>query len=497
MTKPGHQLDANDSLSSRSSPEKAEVLDHVDENEVKRAVLKMDLTILPIMTMLYLLSFLDRSNIGNARVAGLQKGLHMTDHQYQIAVTITYVPYVLSEIPANLILRKVGPNLLMPTILTFWGIIVLAQGFVTSFRGLIATRAFLGLAEGPMLPGIVLYLSGFYTREELSLRIALFFSAASLSGAFSGLLAAAIVNMHGVGNKPAWAWIFILEGIFTIIVGLAVFFLIPATPKDSRFLSDRQKKLVAERLNRDRPAIQSLDTFSIKQVLSVLVSPHVFIAAITNFMGGVNLFGLALFLPSIVNQLGFSPNHTQLLSVGPFAVGFAVTLVTAYLSDKYKARAASIIGILLLSVAGYSLSLASPGKHASYAALYLMVPGAYAIVPIISAWFANNTEPHYRRATSIALGLGLGNCGGILSTWSYPSNEGPKYRKTTIMNLVFSLVMMVLTMINALLLIRLNRQKKERRSDILAPYASQCEPDGGLRAWNALGDRHPDFKYVI
>lgn len=111
----------------------------------------------------------------------------MTDHQYQIAVTITYVcvfsvhceiesthfrcrPYVLSEIPANLILRRVGPNLLMPTLLTFWGIIVLAQGFVTSFRGLIATRAFLGLAEGPMLPGIVLYLSGFYTREELSLR---------------------------------------------------------------------------------------------------------------------------------------------------------------------------------------------------------------------------------------------------------------------------------------------------------------------------------------
>ncbi|KAH9474630.1 putative transporter [Psilocybe cubensis] len=423
------------------------VNDSVDSAAVKRAILKMDLTLLPILTMFYLLSFLDRANIGNARVAGLQKDLLMTDRQYQIAITITYVPYVLSEIPANLIIRRVGPNILMPTLLTIWGIIVLSQGFVTSFKGLAAARAFL----------------------------------------------AAIVNMHGVGNKPAWSWIFILEGLFSTLIGILSFFLVPVSPRDSRFLSDEQKRLIIQRLDRNRPFAVPVDTFNIKRILSVLVTPHVLLPSVINFMGGTNLFGLALFLPSIVSQLGYSSNRTQLLSVGPFAVGFVVTVLLSYFSDRYMIRAVPIVGVLLFSVAGYSLSLASTSKHMSYAALYLMVPGVYATIPVISAWFSNNTEPYYRRATSIALGLMFANCGGIMSTWRYPSHEGPRYQKTTIMNLTFSLMMITLTIVNALHLIWLNRQKRLRRTDMLAPYATKEEPDGGIRAWVELGDRHPDF----
>lgn len=198
-------------------------------------------------------------------MAGLQDDLGLSDHQYQVCITVLYVsvtpypvygcslkllsrlsPYIMAELPSNLLLRKIGPNILMPTILTIWGLITALQGMcdpdheqrnvfwhnvglVSSYAGLVVVRACLGLVEGPMFPGIVLYLSGFYTRKELALRyvvvpkearnipwtssfcsIALFFSAASLSGAFSGLLAAAIENMHGIQGRPGWAWIFIL-----------------------------------------------------------------------------------------------------------------------------------------------------------------------------------------------------------------------------------------------------------------------------------------------
>ncbi|KAH9474603.1 putative transporter C11D3.18C [Psilocybe cubensis] len=494
---PERATSTTDSSSLHKSESEKYILDRVDHATVRRAVLKMDLTLLPVMTIFYLLSFLDRANIGNARVAGLQKSLHMTDRQYQIAVTTTYVPYILAELPANLLLRKIGPNYVMPTILTLWGIIVILQGFVTSFHGLVVARAFLGLMEGPMFPGIVLYLSGFYTRAELSLRIAYFFSAASLSGAFSGLLAAAIVNMNGVGNKPGWSWIFIIEGIFSVLVGVISFYLVPATPKDSRFLSEDQKQIITQRLERDRPFVNPLDKFSLSQVLSSLRSPQVIIIFIIYFMGGTNLYGLALFLPSIVNQLGFSPNHTQLLSVGPFAVGFVVTIFVAYLSDRFKSRSIPLAGICVLAVAGYSITLASTNKHLSYAALYLMVPGVYGPTPMVAAWLSNNSEPYYRRATSIALGFVATNTGGILSTWRYPSKEGPKFHKTTIMNLTFALSIMALTLLNALILIRSNKQKKLRRAEILAPYVTEKEPDGGLRAWVELGDEHPDFRYVL
>ncbi|KAF9480332.1 MFS general substrate transporter [Pholiota conissans] len=471
-----------------------------DTEEERKAVRKMDYTLLPVMAMFYLLSFLDRSNIGNARVAGLQKDLHMTDRQYQICITVLYVPYIAAELPANLLLRKVGPRLVMPTLLTIWGVMVTLQGLVTSYGGLVTVRALLGLVEGPMFPGIVLYLSGFYTRRELSLRIALFFSSASLSGAFSGLLAAAIEKMHGVGGRPGWAWIFILEGLFTVIMGLLGFWLVPSTPRQSKFLTSEQKELIMARLERDRPSIQPSDKFSFYEVFQSLRSPHVIAVFVMFFMVGTNLYGLALFLPSIVNQLGFPAGKSQLLSVGPFGAGFFVTLFSAYWSDRYQSRGIATAMIAVLAVAGYALYLGAKEKFVAYGALYLMVPGIYATAPVMAAWMANNSEPYYRRATSVAFGFIATNSGGILSTWRFPTKEGPRFRKTTIMNLVFSIIILVGSVLNMLYLKRKNKAKAQPgyRERMLAKYTTDEKvTDGGVEAWMELGDRHPDFVYAL
>ncbi|KAF8962023.1 MFS general substrate transporter [Flammula alnicola] len=461
----------------------------------RKAVRKLDYTVLPVMAMFYLLSFLDRSNIGNARVAGLQKDLGLTDRQYQICVTVLYVPYIAAELPANLLLRRIGPRLLMPTLLTIWGVMVTLQGLVTSYAGLITVRAFLGLVEGPMFPGIVLYLSGFYTRSELSLRLVY----TALSGAFSGLLAAAIENMHGVGGRPGWAWIFILEGLFTVLVGLSGYFLVPSTPRDSRFLTPEQKDLIMDRLERDRPSIRPSDTFSFNEIFQSLRSPHVIAVFVMFFMIGTNLYGLALFLPSIVNQLGFSPSKSQLLSVGPFAAGFFVTLISAFWSDRYQSRGITNALIATLAVAGYSLYFGAKDKFVAYGALYLMVPGVYATAPVLGAWMANNSEPYYRRATSIAFGFIATNSGGILSTWRFPTKEGPKFRKTTIMNLTFSCLVVVGSLLNVVYLTWKNKSKARpgHREKMLAKYGNEKESDGGLEAWMDLGDRHPDFRYAL
>ncbi|KAI0081283.1 MFS general substrate transporter [Panus rudis PR-1116 ss-1] len=471
-----------------------------DDAEERRAVRRLDWTVLPLVTLFYLFSFLDRANIGNARVAGMQKGLHMTDHQYQIAITVTYIPYIVAELPSNLLLRKIGPSLLMPLLLVIWGVIVALQGVVSSYAGLVTIRAFLGLVEGPMFPGIVLYLSGFYTREELSLRVALFFSSASLSGAFSGLLAAAIQNMHGVGGKPGWAWIFIIEGLVTSIVGLITFFLVPSTPQESRFLTDRQKDILVARLARDRPTTYINDRFSIKEVFRSLTSPQVIMVFIIYFCNGTTIYGLALFLPSIVHQLGFSPTKTQLISVGPFAVGFLVTLASAYISDRVRSRAIPIMIIASLAAIGFGIYLSSSHVAVAYGSLFLSVPAAYATAPIIAAWMANNSEPYYRRATSVAIGFVATNAGGVLSTWSFPTKEGPRFKRATIMNLIFSIVVVIGSACNALYLARENRKKVERREEILEPYLEWDKPshiDGGERAWTELGDRHPDFRYSL
>ncbi|KAJ2931861.1 hypothetical protein H1R20_g5229, partial [Candolleomyces eurysporus] len=194
--------------------------------------------------MFYLLSFLDRTNLGNARVAGLQHDLHLTNHQYSIALTVTYIPYILAELPSNLLLKAVGPNLMLPAMLTLWGVVTTLQGVVTSYGGLLAARFFLGLLEG---------------------------------------------------NKPGWSWIFFLEGLFTFMFGLISFFLLPRSPSYARFLSQQEKDYIVERLRQDGATgnDDKADAFSWKEVGMAFKLPQVWLLALVFFMDGTVLYGLA------------------------------------------------------------------------------------------------------------------------------------------------------------------------------------------------------------
>jgi MFS family permease len=142
-----------------------------------------------VLALLFLCSFLDRTNVGNARLYHLEHDIHITDHQYDIGLAAFYATYIASEIPSNLLLKKITPKIWLPALTFFWGVIAMCLGFVTNFGSFVAVRALLGLAEGGLLPGMVLYLSHMYTRGEMALRIGLFYTAASLSGAFGGLSA--------------------------------------------------------------------------------------------------------------------------------------------------------------------------------------------------------------------------------------------------------------------------------------------------------------------
>ncbi|KXN92713.1 hypothetical protein AN958_06991, partial [Leucoagaricus sp. SymC.cos] len=481
----------------------------LDPELEKRVVRKLDRNILPILTVFFFLSFLDRTNIGNARVAGLERDLGLTERQYKICVTTLYVPYILSEVPTNLILKFIGPRWVLPTILTTWGAITTLQGLVTNFSGLLATRFFLGMVEGPMLPSIVLYLSSFYTRRELGMRIAAFFTSTSLAGAFSGLLAAAISKMDGIGGKRGWAWIFILEGLITFLIGFSGYFLIPSTPADARFLTEEEKGAITARIEQDRPAFLNGGRFHPREVGRALLSPHVVMIILINFFNGTTVFGLAIFLPTIVNSLGFSPIRSQLLSVGPFAAAFLVTLFASWASDRYKSRTIPLACSSTLAAIGYIVYLATDHKLTLYGSLFLTASGVYSIPPPLTAWASNNSEPHYRRATAIALSAVFTNCGGILSTWLFPASTAPKYKGSIILNLVFALLLGLAAVVNGLLLHWCNKRKQDpaKRQELLAPYFQSVKGDSesdlsgteeaNRRAWLDLGDKHPDFKYLI
>ncbi|KAI8443353.1 major facilitator superfamily domain-containing protein, partial [Phakopsora pachyrhizi] len=458
--------------------------------------------IIPIVAMFYLLSFLDRSNLGNARVAGLQNTLGITDHQYSVALTVTYIPYIAAEMPANLLLKKIGPNIFLPTIVTLWGLITTMEGFVKSYGGLIAARFFLGLVEGGMFPALVLYLSSFYTRHELQLRIALFFSAASLSGAFSGLLAFALIRLDGKAGLAGWSWIFIVEGLFTILWGLLSFYIFPGAVETHRFLTPDQKTILKDRILRDRSKVFVEDEeFSWGEVLRSIKSPHVILNVISLFLSGIAIHSLAYFQPTIIRGLGYSPSRTQLLSVPPFAVAFFVVLVLAYVSDHFSARGLTASFSGFIGMIGFLMFYVSKAEQTSikYGSLFLSIAGVYSTIPPLTAWQSNNSEGHYRRATSIALAFIATNAGGIVSTWLFPKSQHPEYRPGTIVNLTSSLGITVISLINLFWLRNQNRYKLKNKDQILNKYLNDESVENEqrmIKSWKELGDKHPDFVYT-
>ncbi|KAG1735936.1 major facilitator superfamily domain-containing protein [Suillus paluster] len=475
-----------------------EEIDHINNTEIsddEKAHLegtvwrKLDRWVLPVCTIFYLLSFLDRSNIANARVAGMQTSLKMSNYQYSIALTMTYVPYIAAEFPSNLLLKYVGPQWMLPAMVTIWGLVATMQGIVKSYSGLLACRFFLGLMEGGLFPGLVLYMSFFYPRERLQIRIATFFASASLSGAFSGLLAAGIMNIDGRGGRPGWAWIFIIEGIFTLLFGCISFFVLPSSPTTAAFLSEKERNYVVSRLKADGALAgdDKNDRFSWTEVIRCCQSVHVWMLAPVLFFLGTTLYGLAYFEPSIVAGLGYTGNKAQLMSAPPFAVAFVVSMISAAISDRYGCRGFMLIFFSLCNLIGFVIFHASKSNHIRYGSLFLTVSGNYCGAPPVITWVANNSAPHVRRATSVAIAFIMTNAGGILATWLLGSlSPAPNYTKATVTFIIMSAGMVVLSSVNLAYLWHQNRLKAQRRQ-LVAP---EDEPED-------LGDKSAWFVYNL
>ncbi|KAI6005654.1 major facilitator superfamily domain-containing protein [Pisolithus albus] len=473
------------------------------ENVVWR---KFDRWVLPMCTGMYLISLFDMNNIGNARVAGMQTALQISDSQYTMALTLTLVPYFSMELPSNLILKRVGPDRLLPAMVTMWGIVAAMQGLVTGYTGLLFCRFFLGLTQGGLFPGLVLYLSSFYPRERLQIRITAFFASTSLTGAFSGLLAAAITKMDGVGGKPGWAWIFILEGSFTVIFGIFSFFVLPRSPETARFLSLEERCYVVSRLKSSKAISEDerTDDFSWIEVFRAIRSPQVFMLCIVVFFGGASgvilyfsrrymsqtgtlLFGLAFFEPTIVAGLGYTGNQAQLMSVPPFVLAFLASIISAFVSDRYGCRGLTVIFFAIWCIVGFSMFYATTSQHVKYVSLLFSVTGAYASAPAEITWVANNSAPHFRRASSVAFVSVASNAGGILATWLLGSlSPAPNYASATITFIAMSVGIVVVSSLNLLYLMRENRAKAQIRLSMM----KHDEPDH-------LGDRSAWFVYTL
>jgi MFS family permease len=393
---------------------------------------KIDLRVVPMITLLYFFSFLDRTSISNARVAGLQTDLRLSNTQYNIALSVLFVSYVSWEIPSNLLLKKIGrPSLYLPSIVLIWGIITTLTCLVQNFAGLVICRISLGFAEAGLFPGAIFYLSLWYERRRLLLRVAIFFSSATLAGAFSGLLATGLTELNKRGGLAGWRWLFAIEGMMTVVAAGIAFLYLVDFPESAMFLTPDERIRVVEALERDWSGHKLEGGLDWREVRKAFKDYKVYLFGLLCVGIALPTFSMALFLPSIISAMGFSNILAQALTVPPYACAFVSCISTSYLSDRHGRRAPYILLWVVVGMIGYIILLATDTKTqpgAQYFAVFLCATGIFTASALNIGWLSNQIPNASKRAAGAGFQLSIGQLGGVAAAYIYPRTSAPRYR---------------------------------------------------------------------
>ncbi|KXT10750.1 hypothetical protein AC579_6847 [Pseudocercospora musae] len=478
----------------------------------KKLMRKVDFWLIPWLCLVYLLCFLDRTNIGNARLAGMEEDLNMQGHDYNLALTIFFISYAGAEPFTNLVMKRISPRVFFTIVTLTWvswdifsfekmadiirqGLCMMCMGLVHNFSGLLAARFFLGVTEAGLFPGVNYYLSCWYKRDELGFRLSLFFANAALAGSFGGLLAAAIANMDGLGGKAGWAWIFIIEGLATMIIGAFCWRMchdwdLSSQPETARFLTPEEKLRLRHRLIKDNLS-NTADEYDSRHIKAALKDWKCWAFCVTEMGNFMPLYAFSLFLPTIVAAMGHKGTHAQLITVPPYAVAAALTVAIGWIADRTRQRGICNMVISSIGIVGFIMLLSSSDPQVQYAGTFLGAMGIYPTIPNNLCWAANNVEGGYKRGVLLGVVVGWGNLNGIVSSNIYLKSEKPRYWSGHGVVLAYMVVCLFggTAFIRTMLAIENKKRRAGKRDHMLH----------GLNTDEIMvaGDKRPNFLYTL
>lgn len=370
------------------------------------------------------------------------------------------------QVPSNLFLNKTGkPALYLPSCMIIWGIISGLTGACRNFAGLAACRFFLGFIEAAYFPGCLFYLSSWYTRKELGLRTAILYSGSLISGAFGGLITAGITsNMDGTHGLRAWRWVFILEGIITVIIAFSAFFILPNFPRTTKWLSEEERQLAVYRLQEDigeddwTSAEQQTFFHGLKLAL-IDVKTWIFTVLLLSIVSSASITN---FFPSVVKTLGYDNIHTLLLTAPPYVLAVITTFLNAWHADKTGERFWHIVLPLCVGVFAFILAAATHTTGPRYASMMLMVPGVYTGYVVALAWISNSMpRPPAKRAAALAFINAISNTSSIYASYMYPQPKSGAQPNLTVplsVDCATAGLAIIMTVIMRIILGRLNKK---------------------------------------
>lgn len=376
--------------------------------------------IMPVLFLSYVVSFLDRVNIGFAKLQ-MSAELGYSDVVYGFGAGIFFIGYFLFEVPSNLMLERFGARVWIARIMVTWGIIsgafayvdVIPWGPLPEMFGLphhefslYALRFLLGLAEAGFFPGIILYLTYWFPREMHARTVATFMTAIAVSNIVGAPLSGALLDgLHGTQGWHGWRWLFVIEAIPSVVMGVVVWFLLPNGPKDAKWLSEAQRKEVQDAVSRSHAESDHISTHSVR---SAFTDRRLWFVSFTNLCGIIILYAVSFWMPTIIHEMGVDHGDylaTGLLTMIPWLIGGLCMVAVARHSDHTRERRWHLIACFTASVCGLLLLSQMQGNPVgSIIALTIITCGSISYAGPL--W---SLPPMFLRGSAAAAGIALIN----------------------------------------------------------------------------------------
>ncbi|EME43430.1 hypothetical protein DOTSEDRAFT_54250 [Dothistroma septosporum NZE10] len=440
-----------------------------DDKQTKRIIRRADLRLLPILAALYSFALIDRTNLANARVAGANEDLGLSvGERYSIVTMMFFIPYVVLELPSNIVLRKIGPGIWLPVLVGTFGVVSMCCGFTHTWTELLGCRVVLGALEAGFYPGCVYLLSCWYIRFEIQKRFSVFYLLATLASGLANVLGYGLSQLNGIGGLRGWRWIFIIEGLATVFVAALGFLIIVPFPDAATkpslitrkpFLTKEEADIVIARLERDRGDVAE-DKMSLQTVLRCCADWKVLEWAWLYLIAATVSYSFSLFLPIILeNDLKYSTASAQILSFPPYAVAAPWMFITAWVGDRYRKRGALIIFNCAAALVGLCLiGFASSSPKARYAGCFLGVSGGNSNIPTILTYMHNNIVGQTKRSVASAVLVGASGISGIIAANIFRQQDAPEYKPAIITVIVLNGLSVLHVVKNFYVYARMNRK---------------------------------------
>jgi ACS family tartrate transporter-like MFS transporter len=374
----------------------------------RSAIAKAARRLLPFLILCYAVNFLDRVNVGFAALA-MNEDLGFSPSVFGAGAGIFFVGYLLFEIPSNLALQRFGARVWIARIMVSWGIIATAMALVGGETSFYVMRFLLGVAEAGFFPGIILYLTYWFPARERARIVSLFMAAVPLATLVGGPISGALLELHGVGGLKGWHWLFVVEGLPAIALGIAAYFFLDDKPEQARWLSGEERAALSHVLAEEEEATRATGYHALGDALT---RPRMLVLALIYFCIVVGLYGIGFWMPQVIQTFGLSPLRIGFLTVIPYFFASVFMVLSGAHSDATGERILHIALPLLLGAVAFAWSAMTLPLGLTIIALTLAAIGIYAAIGTF--W---SVPTAILTGTGAAAGLALvnalGNLGGL------------------------------------------------------------------------------------